>query len=96
MQPSSQSKHAQNERLAAFSKTGVSLAIGSIAMNPILITKTNCQTKSTSMRRFALTAGAAMVLLAGATTSCSTTRGFGRDVEKTGDKIQNAASAAAN
>ncbi|MES2440261.1 MAG: entericidin A/B family lipoprotein [Verrucomicrobiota bacterium] len=27
----------------------------------------------------------------GATTSCSTARGFGRDVEKTGDKIQEAA-----
>ncbi|RYD49943.1 MAG: entericidin A/B family lipoprotein [Verrucomicrobiaceae bacterium] len=32
-----------------------------------------------------------MILLAGATTSCSTARGFGQDVEKTGDKIQDAA-----
>lgn len=59
-------------------------------MNPILITKTNCQTKSPSVRRFAYVAGA-MLLLAGATTSCSTARGFGQDVEKTGDKIQDAA-----
>lgn len=60
-------------------------------MNPILITKTNCQTKSTPVRRFAYVAGAAMLLLSGATTSCSTARGFGQDVEKTGDKIQDAA-----
>lgn len=59
-------------------------------MNPILITK-SCQTKSPSVRRFAYVAGAAMLLLAGATTSCSTARGFGQDVEKTGDKIQDAA-----
>lgn len=61
-------------------------------MNPILIAKNNCQTKSAPVRRFAYVAGAAMLLLAGATTSCSTTRGFGQDVEKTGDKIQDAAS----
>lgn len=60
-------------------------------MNPILITKTNCQTKSPSVRRFAYLAGVGMLLLAGTTTSCSTARGFGQDVEKTGDKIQNAA-----
>jgi predicted small secreted protein len=63
-------------------------------MNPILIAKTNCQnSKFAPFRLLAIAAGAAMVLAAG-TTSCSTTKGFGRDVEKTGDKIQNAASAA--
>jgi predicted small secreted protein len=63
-------------------------------MNPILIANNNCQTKSAPVRRFAYVAGAAMLLLAsvGATTSCATTRGFGQDVEKTGDKIQDAAS----
>ncbi|MEO7098220.1 MAG: entericidin A/B family lipoprotein [Luteolibacter sp.] len=30
--------------------------------------------------------------MAGATSACSTAKGFGRDVEKTGDKIQDAAS----
>lgn len=65
-------------------------------MNPILISKTNCQSaKPTSLRLATLAAGA-LLLIAGATTSCSTTKGFGRDVEKTGDKIQNAAAAAQN
>ncbi len=62
-------------------------------MNPILIAKTPCQNRQQpSVRVFALMAGAALILVAGATTSCSTTRGFGQDVEKTGDKIQRAAS----
>ncbi len=60
-------------------------------MNPILIAKTNCQhSKQSPVRLFALAAGA-LLLVMGATTSCSTARGFGRDVEKTGDKIQEAA-----
>ncbi|MEO5916795.1 MAG: entericidin A/B family lipoprotein [Luteolibacter sp.] len=61
-------------------------------MNPILISQTNCQTsKKSSLRRFALTAGAALFVIAGASSSCSTAKGFGQDVEKTGDKIQDAA-----
>ncbi|MES2657575.1 MAG: entericidin A/B family lipoprotein [Verrucomicrobiota bacterium] len=32
-----------------------------------------------------------MLVFAGASSSCSTARGFGQDVEKTGDKIQEAA-----
>lgn len=63
-------------------------------MNPIIITKTNCQPKSPTVRRFAYVAGAVLIL-AGATTSCGTFRGFGQDVEKTGDKIQDASAAAA-
>ncbi len=60
-------------------------------MNPIIISKLNCQhSKPSKLRVFAIAAGAAM-LVAGATTSCSTARGFGQDVEKTGDKIQDAA-----
>jgi predicted small secreted protein len=63
------------------------------AMNPIIISKTNCHTSRTSsFRRFALTTGAALLVVAGASSSCSTAKGFGQDVEKTGDKIQNAAS----
>lgn len=53
-------------------------------MNPILISTRIC-----NQRRFlavaAVTASAAFVL---ATTSCSTTRGFGRDVQKVGEKIE--------
>lgn len=65
-------------------------------MNPILIAKTNCRnSKQSPVRLFAIAAGA-LLLITGATTSCATTKGFGRDVEKTGDKIQNAASAATN
>ncbi len=64
-----------------------------ITMNPILITKPSCRpSKQTTLRRMALLAGASVLLLAGASSSCSTARGFGQDVEKTGDKIQDAAS----
>lgn len=61
-------------------------------MNPILISKSNCKTTpKSSLRRMALLAGASLILIGGASTSCSTARGFGQDVEKTGDKIQEAA-----
>ncbi|MES2474985.1 MAG: entericidin A/B family lipoprotein [Verrucomicrobiota bacterium] len=61
-------------------------------MNPILISKTNCKSNTKpNFRRVALLAGASLLLIAGASTSCSTARGFGQDVEKTGDKIQDAA-----
>jgi predicted small secreted protein len=64
----------------------------SSAMNPIIISKLNCQhSKPSKIRVFAIATGAAMLLVAGATSSCSTARGFGQDVEKTGDKIQDAA-----
>jgi len=62
------------------------------AMNPILIPNCNCQNVKTSVRLVAIVAGAVLLFVAGATTSCSTARGFGQDVEKTGDKIQNASS----
>lgn len=71
---------------------GVMLAKGDRIMNPIFIAKTSCRaSEKSTLRVFAITAGAALLLIAGATTSCGTTRGFGRDVEKTGEKIQNAA-----
>lgn len=61
-------------------------------MNPILISKPSCQsTTSSSVRLFAIAVGAGMLLMAGTTTSCSTARGFGQDVEKTGHKIEQSA-----
>ncbi|MFT4175737.1 MAG: entericidin A/B family lipoprotein [Luteolibacter sp.] len=45
-------------------------------------------TKSRFTRATALSVGGAMLILG--MTSCSTARGFGRDVEKTGEKIQDA------
>lgn len=61
-------------------------------MNPILITHHTCRnSKPSKFRLCTFAAGATLLLVAGATTSCSTTKGFGRDVEKTGEKIQDAA-----
>lgn len=50
-------------------------------MNPTLILQT----------RSALLAAATLLALAAASVSCSTTKGLGKDVEKTGEKIQDAA-----
>lgn len=62
-------------------------------MNPIIISKTNCKSSKHSTTRFYLiAAGASLLLVAGATSSCGTARGFGQDVEKTGDHIEHAAS----
>ena len=86
-------KRLQNERLVRFTGIGATHAKRWITMNPILIAKTSCQSPTKPVGRVAaIIAGAALLILAGATTSCSTTRGFGQDVEKTGDKIQRAAS----
>ena len=57
-------------------------------MNPILIFHTSRKSKN-PLRFLALAAGVSALLMAG--TSCSTTKGFGQDVEKTGEKIQDAA-----
>jgi predicted small secreted protein len=66
-------------------------------MNPILIAKSPCRnSKQSPFRLFLIVAGASALLLAGLTSSCATTRGFGQDVEKTGDKIQEAANDVAN
>ena len=59
-------------------------------MNPIIIAHANCQSKQSPVRLVTLVASA-LLLLAGASTSCSTANGFGKDIEKTGDKIQSAA-----
>jgi entericidin A len=63
-----------------------------ITMNPILIAKTNCRTSKSPVRLLVIATGAALLIIAGVSSSCNTTRGFGQDVEKTGDKIQHAAS----
>ncbi len=61
-------------------------------MNPILISKVVC-TKSKAANRplmmgLAVVATAAFAL---ASTSCATTKGFGRDVKKVGNKIEKTA-----
>jgi entericidin B len=61
-------------------------------MNPIFLSKVICTQPSTANRflilGFAFLATGAFALSA---TSCATTKGFGRDVEKVGNKIENAA-----
>ncbi|RYZ66795.1 MAG: entericidin A/B family lipoprotein [Proteobacteria bacterium] len=58
-------------------------------MNPVLISKVVC-TKSSAVSRH-LTVGLAVLATAAfafATTSCATTKGFGHDVKKVGNKIE--------
>ena len=56
-------------------------------MNPILIS--NSAATKPSTRRLALgVAVLATAAFAMASTSCATTKGFGRDVQKVGDKIE--------
>jgi len=65
-------------------------------MNPILLFNNSCKCRSSADLkrmpvRLALLALALGSLTAGLN-SCATARGFGRDVEKTGEKIEEAAS----
>lgn len=58
-------------------------------MNPILISKTAaCAPVKNSMTKWIAVTFASTLLLAAMTTSCSTTKGFGRDLQKVGDKIE--------
>jgi predicted small secreted protein len=58
----------------------------------IIITRTSCEDcKPTKSRIYAIAMGVALVLVAGGASSCGTARGFGQDVEETGDQIQEAA-----
>ncbi|MBX3741840.1 MAG: entericidin A/B family lipoprotein [Akkermansiaceae bacterium] len=61
-------------------------------MNPVVISKTAANQLSNFNRTllcgFALMVTAAFAL---STTSCATSKGFGRDVKKVGNKIENAA-----
>jgi predicted small secreted protein len=85
-----------NERFTASGKRGAPLARLVFTMNPILISNCLCRSRQRSsekpsrIRFFSLTAGALVLVLASAASSCHTTRGFGRDVEKVGEEIQEA------
>lgn len=59
-------------------------------MNPILITFSQWHAGARFAGRL-LFLSAVILAFAAGSTSCSTTRGFGEDVETTGDKIQEAA-----
>lgn len=59
-------------------------------MNPILITFSQCPAGARVIGRL-LFFSAVILAFAAGSTSCGTTRGLGEDIEKTGDKIQEAA-----
>ena len=61
------------------------------AMNPTLIHHPKRGPAGHPPVRLPLIAGAILLIVAGALSSCSTVHGFGRDVEKTGDAIEDAA-----
>jgi len=61
-------------------------------MNPVIISKVIANQARSFNRTLAL--GCAVMLTAAfalSTTSCATSKGFGRDVKKVGNKIENAA-----
>ncbi len=61
-------------------------------MNTILLSKITTKiAKPFCFRKSALYVGAALLIAGGSLPSCSTASGFGRDVEKVGDNIQEAA-----
>jgi|GEM_PF-325983 len=60
-------------------------------MNPVVISKTANQLSNFNRTLLCGAALMATAALALSTTSCSTSKGFGRDVQKVGDKIENAA-----
>jgi len=61
-------------------------------MNTLFISRTCTKAfQPSNFGRFALYGVASLFLLAGALPSCATSAGFGRDVEKVGDEIQEAA-----
>jgi predicted small secreted protein len=61
-------------------------------MNPILIHQPNCgSVKTPKLRASLLTTGACLLIAAGALSSCHTMQGVGRDVEHTGEAIEDAA-----
>jgi predicted small secreted protein len=60
------------------------------AMNPILLIQHGCSSHGRNLGRL-LFAAALILTFAAGSTSCRTTYGLGQDIEKTGDKIQEAA-----
>jgi len=71
---------------------GLQFAIEGVTMNPIFLSNVICA-KPTATNRFFILGFAFLATTAFAlsTTSCATTKGFGQDVEKVGNKIENAA-----
>jgi predicted small secreted protein len=59
-------------------------------MNPILLILNPCNSGTRFAGRLLFLAAVILTLAAGSS-SCSTTRGLGEDIEHTGDKIQEAA-----
>ena len=73
-------------------QNGVNTAIEAYVMNTLFISKTAAKcTQPLNLRRIAFYGGAAILLIGGALPSCATSAGFGRDVEKVGNEIQEAA-----
>lgn len=60
------------------------------SMNPVIISRPFCRSAAPFFIRVAVLSAVA-VALAVSSSSCSTTYGLGKDIEKTGDKIQDAA-----
>lgn len=62
-------------------------------MNPTLIPRLSCRPKRAASRfSFSFLAGLSLLLFGAAgLSSCATTRGLGQDVQKVGDKIEEAA-----
>lgn len=78
--------------LVATFATGAFSAMLEITMNPVIISQSICSKTSATSRPLAL--GLAVIATAAfalAGTSCATSKGFGRDVKKVGNKIENAA-----
>jgi predicted small secreted protein len=66
-------------------------------MNPILISKAICRKSTVASNVLTVClAAVATAAFAMASTSCATTKGFGRDVQKVGDKIERQADRAAD
>jgi predicted small secreted protein len=59
-------------------------------MHPLIISRQFCRSTAPFFVRVILLSAIA-VALAASSSSCSTTYGLGKDIEKTGDKIQDAA-----
>lgn len=71
---------------------GLFSAMSSSAMTTLFISRTcSKRSKQLNFGKAAVYAFASLLLIAGALPSCSTAAGFGRDVEKVGDDIQDAA-----
>ena len=71
-------------------RVGREFAMEMSTMNPILISRRICHRSVRLSRRFFGLTGLAAALALGCN-SCSTTKGFGQDLQKVGDKIESEA-----